>query len=570
VPFNLASPLLGALILGVLHGLSFAPAPLPAWMLPLLQLVSFGALTLLVWHAATLRRAIWTGALFGLGNFAVGISWIYISLHVYAFMAAGLAAAGVGLLAAYLSLYPAFAAGLAWYLSHRRPALAPAAPLAAGAEPPAPPRAALYDPSIPAVRPPRMCAPICALAMAASWAAGEWLRGVLFTGFPWLNIGYGHVDGPLHGWAPVLGVYGVAFMAALTAASLALVARRLWCERQGGVAAALRASWPTLAMGLAAPVLGSLLALIGWVQPYGPPLTVRLVQANIPLSEKFDPALIWQGMDMHRKLAEQPRADGKPIALTILPETAVPVFQDQLSTEAWKEWVDSAAVHGGTFALGVAMRDIRADRDYYYNSVITLDGHSSPDLLVSGHEGQRYDKRHLVPFGEFVPPGFHWFVDEMAMPLGDFDRGPARQQPFAIGGQRIAMNICYEDVFGEELLAAVRPGPSDAGATILANVSNLAWFGNSLALPQQLQMSRMRVRETGRPMLRATNTGITAAVDAGAAVIDKLPPQTAGALDVVVRGTTGLTPYVRLGNLPILILVIGILAFLIRVKLRAS
>jgi len=531
--------LAGALILGMLHGLAFAPAPFPAWFLPLLQLSTFGAMSWLVWRAATLKRAIWIGAAFGAGTFAVGVSWIYISLHVYAYMAAPLAALGVGLLAAYLSLYPALATGLAWWLAQR-----PAGDAAPG-------RTA--------------SALVCILALAAAWTGSEWLRGVLFTGFPWLNVGYAHVDGPLHGWAPLLGVYGVAFASTLAAAGLAWIVAAACRRGEAGVA--LRTGWPALAAAVAALAVGLAGAAWSWVRPYGPALDVRLVQANIPLSDKFDPAQIWQGMDLHRDLAERPRADGRPVTLTVLPETAVPVFQDQLSAEAWKEWVDSAAVRGGTFALGVAMRDIRADRDYYYNSVITLDGQTAPERLVSGHVDRRYDKRHLVPFGEFVPPGFRWFVDEMVMPLGDFDRGQPRQKPFDIGGQHIAMNICYEDVFGEELLPAVRPGASDPGATILANVSNLAWFGNSLALPQHLQMSRMRVRETGRPMLRATNTGMTAVVDAQARVVGELAPHTAGVLDATVQGTTGLTLYARTGNAPILVLVAALLAALAWVRL---
>ncbi|VCU69335.1 Apolipoprotein N-acyltransferase [Pigmentiphaga humi] len=526
--------LAGALILGILHGLAFAPGPFPAWLLPLLQLATFGALSRLAWRAPTLGAAVRTGAAFGAGTFIVGISWIYISLHVYAYMAAPLAALGVGLLAAYLALYPALATGVAWWLTRggtENPSSKPAGALAS------------------------------ALAMAAAWTGAEWLRGVLFTGFPWLNIGYAHVDGPLHGWAPLLGVYGVAFAAAFTASALAWAIAA--CRRPSSLAGkAGGRRWPAWAAAVLVIAAGWAASAWTWVRPHGSPLTVRLVQADIPLSDKFDPAQIWQGMDRHRSLAAPARADGRPIALTLLPETAVPVFQDQLTEEAWQEWVDSAALGGGTFVLGVAMRDARSDRDYYYNSVIALDAASSPATLASGRLAQRYDKRHLVPFGEFVPPGFRWFVDEMVMPLGDFDRGQPRQKPFDIGGQHIAMNICYEDVFGEELLPAVRPGADDPGATILANVSNLAWFGNSLALPQHLQMSRMRVRETGRPMLRATNTGMTAAVDAQARVIGELTPQTAGALDVTVQGTTGLTPYTRTGNAPILILVAAVLAAL--------
>jgi len=535
--------LAGALILGMLHGLAFAPAPFPAWSLPMLQLAAFGALSRLAWRAPSAGRAAWIGALFGAGTFAVGISWIYVSLHVYAYMAAPLAALGVGLLAAYLSLYPALATGLAWWLS-RRPNGRDSRGAASGL--------------------------VYVLALAACWSGAEWLRGVLFTGFPWLNIGYAHVDGPLHGWAPLLGVYGVAFAAALTATGLAWIAAAAWRRKEPGRrGAALRAGWPALAAAAGALAIGIAGGAWTWVQPYGPALDVRLVQANIPLSDKFDPARIWHGMDTHRGLAMLPRADGRSAALTLLPETAVPVFQDQLTAEAWQEWVDSAGVQGGTFVLGVAMRDIHPDRDRYYNSVISLDGTTAPERLVNGQVDRRYDKRHLVPFGEFIPPGFRWFVDEMVMPLGDFDRGAPRQKPFDIGGQHIALNICYEDVFGEELLPAIRPGPSDPGATILANISNLAWFGDSLALPQHLQMSRMRVRETGRPLLRATNTGMTAAVDAQARIVGQLEPHTAGVLDITVQGTTGLTPYARTGNAPILVLVAALLAGLAWLR-RAS
>ncbi|WP_345251758.1 apolipoprotein N-acyltransferase, partial [Pigmentiphaga soli] len=317
---------------------------------------------------------------------------------------------------------------------------------------------------------------------------------------------------------------------------------------------------PPLARAAALLAIGIVSARIDWVEPSGAPIQVRLVQGNIPLSEKFDPEEIFRTMDRQRVLAESPRAAG-PADLTLLPETAVPVFQDQLTPEAWQDWTGSAQRAGSTFVLGVALRQSRPDRDYYYNGVIALDAHTPPDELVAGTVAQRYSKRHLVPFGEFVPPGFRWFVDAMVMPLGDFDRGAPRQQPFDIAGQHVAPNVCYEDVFGEELLPAVRPTASAPGATILANVSNLAWFGDSLALPQHLQMSRMRVRETERPMLRATNTGMTAVIDAQARVAAVLPPLTEGVLDAAVQGTRGLTPYARTGNAPVLALLAVLLAW---------
>jgi apolipoprotein N-acyltransferase len=173
--------------------------------------------------------------------------------------------------------------------------------------------------------------------------------------------------------------------------------------------------------------------------------------------------------------------------------------------------------------------------------------------LLAGTPDMRYDKHHLVPFGEFVPPGFRWFVDAMTIPLGDFNRGAQRQALFNLHGQVLAPNICYEDVFGEEIIQSVRPSQQfGAGATNLVNASNLGWFGDSWALRQHLQISRMRALETARPMIRATNTGMTAAIDPNGVVRAVLPAHSKGVLDVEVQGTTGLTPYVRWGNTPVL------------------
>src|SRR5690606_35098634 len=195
------------------------------------------------------------------------------------------------------------------------------------------------------------------------------------------------------------------------------------------------------------------------------------------------------------------------------------------------------------------------------NSVIGITGDVAPVELVNGRAPWRYDKSHLVPFGEFVPTGFRWFVDAMVMPLGDFHRGADRQPPFAVGVQHVAFNVCYEDVFGEELLPALQAGADGSpGATILGNVTNLGWFGDSWALPQHLQIARMRSIETGRPTLRATNTGVTAIIDERGRVQASLPTLTQGVLDMTVQGTTGLTPYARTGNVPILVLLALLLA----------
>lgn len=515
-PAGGATPLLPRLLLIVLIGaayaMAFAPGPLPAGLLAPMQVVGMACLAGAVWRTSTVRRAAWLGWGFGLGAFAVGLHWVYISLHVYGYMAAWLSGAAVALFAAGLALFPALAAGLARHLAG--------------------PRAGAWR-----------FLPV----WAAAWAGTEWLRGTIFTGFSWLNAGYAHVDGMLAGWAPLLGVYGVAFMAAFAAAALAGIV--LW--RRGGLRAAL--------------VGGGVVMLAGWglqqtdwgIQPYGAPLPLRLVQGNVDQSNKFEPALIRKALDRHLALAGQAPADPdfKP-GLVVLPETAIPLFQDQLPVELWQPWVAAAGRWGATLVSGVALHTPGVDgASVFTNSVIGLTGETTPQDLINARVPYRYDKAHLVPFGEFVPWGFRWFVDAMVMPMGDFDRGAAWQQPFTVADQRIAFNICYEDVFGEELLPAVRSGPEDEpGATILANVSNLGWFGDSWALPQHLQMARMRSLETGRPSIRSTNTGATAAIDARGRVQAALPYHVAGVLDTEVQGTVGLTPYVRWGNAAALLL----------------
>jgi len=202
--------------------------------------------------------------------------------------------------------------------------------------------------------------------------------------------------------------------------------------------------------------------------------------------------------------------------------------------------------------MGVPLYD--AATGQYTNSVISVKPGEAWQRLAAGDPNHRYDKQHLVPFGEFVPWGFRWFVDLMQIPLGDFTRGRTDQSSFAVNQQRVAANICYEDVFGHELLPAVRQG-----ATILANFSNLGWFGDSVALRQHWQMARFRAIETQRPMLRSTNTGMTGAINEFGQTIAILPAMVAGYVDVQIQGRAGLTPYVRWGDYPFVLLACGIL-----------
>ena len=187
---------------------------------------------------------------------------------------------------------------------------------------------------------------------------------------------------------------------------------------------------------------------------------------------------------------------------------------------------------------------IRDPDGHYFNSVISVG--TSPS--------QRYDKAHLVPFGEFVPWGFHWIVKTVAIPMSDFSLGTENPKPLSLAGQHIAPNICWEDAFGEEI---IRQLPE---ATLLVNVSNVAWFGDSLAPSQHLQISRMRAIETGRTMLRSTNTGMTAIIDPHGKVVAQLPQFTEGVLQGEARGYTGTSPYVRWGNAPIVVVSIVLVA----------
>ncbi len=525
------------LALGAANALAFAPAPLPNFLLPFVQLACLVGLAYVGFQAPSRGTAAASGFLFGLTTFGVGLYWIFISLHYYGGLASPLAVLAVIVLAAGLALFPAAALAL----SHA---------LGAG------PRASGYQGQW-----------LAAAVWASSWTLLEWLRGTLFTGFPWLNIGYAHVEGMLVGWAPVFGVYGLAWLAAFASAGVAL----LMHARRAGHNEAQAATAVAGAIVLA--LAGIALRHVAWASSYGEPFIVRLAQGNIPQSEKFDPQLMKQGMDTYMRLAAlPPKEEGAGPQLIVLPETVMTLFQNRYPPEVWAQWRDIAQKQEATILMGVPLHDATTGQDRYTNSAIAISGDTPIDSLVAGAVSHRYDKHHLVPFGEFVPPGFRWFVDALQIPLGDFDRGPTRQDPFSLLDQGIAPNICYEDVFGEEIIRAVRAGRDGApGASLLVNMSNLGWFGRSWALRQHLQISRMRALETARPMLRATNTGVTAAIDPLGNVRAALPEHSLGVLDVEIQGTTGLTPYVRWGNLPVTVVsVLLLLAGVIMLRRRSA
>jgi len=348
---------------------------------------------------------------------------------------------------------------------------------------------------------------------AALWLLSEWTRGWAFTGFPWLASGYSQSPpSPLAGFAPVFGVYGVGGLLALAAALMpAALHERRWRPA-----------------ALAALVIGGGLGLrqVAWTVPVGEPVKVALLQTNIEQSLKWRPELLQHWLERNLALVRD-----NPAQLVVLPETTLPLLVDYLPPGYLEAIGRIAAQNGGDAILGTFTRD---GDNLIYNAAISLG--RSP----SGH----YAKHHLVPFGEYSPPRFHWFYDLVNIPMADQTRGPAHQPPLALAGQKVAINICYEDVFGEELIRSLPE------ATLMLNLSNLAWYGDSLAQPQHLQIARLRALETGRPMLRATNTGMTAVVAPDGEVAAVLPAFKAGALHAEVRGYQGLTPYARWGNWP--------------------
>ena len=442
----------------------------------------FAIVALLAWRVAPLapRRAAAVGGVFGTAWVGVGTWWLFISLHTYGGLPAWMAVLAITALSAALSLY--LAAAMAAFARWRS-------------------GVAWRD----------------ALLFAAVWLLAELARGVIFTGFPWLASGYAQVDAPLAVLAPWLGVYGLGFVLAVLASWPVLGRRVAWRAR-------------VLPVGVLAVTLvaGALLGPAQFTQANGT-LTVTLLQGNVAQDEKFSMAAMPQALTWTREQLLAARGE-----LVVGPETVIPLLPSQLDPGYWQELATHFRRGPQAALIGLPLGDEEVG---YTNSAAGLSAATA--TLPLGF--YRYDKHHLVPFGEFIPTGFRWFTQLMNIPLGDFNRGVVGAPSFAFHGERIGANICYEDLFGEELAARfVDPA---AAPTMFANISNIGWFGDTVAIPQHLQISRMRTLEFQRPMLRATNTGATAVIDHTGRMTASLAPFTQGVLDASVQGRTGLTPF---------------------------
>jgi len=492
-----ASFILLSFLLGAVTVLGFAPY----YMFPL-PVVTLAGLFYLWSLASTPRGAALTGFAFGLGLLLFGASWVYVSLHDFGAMPAPLATIATFLFCAIYALCHAAAGyACAW------PRIAPAI------------RFGVLAP--------------------AAWTLAEWTRGWFFTGFPWLATGYSQIpESPLAGYAPVLGIYGVTLATAASAGMIVLLGLRI-TEGVGATPRPRAIRLLPAALGLLAIwIAGHALKQVEWTTPVGAPFNASLLQGNVAQDLKWRAERVRPTLETYRLLAES-----APGELIIMPETALPLFLEQVPPDYLSALAETARKRGGDILIGVPERTPGGE---YYNSVVSIG--TSPQ--------QNYRKSHLVPFGEFIPlrPVLGWIVSVLAIPMQDFARGAEDQRPLAVAGQRVAVNICYEDAFGEEI---IRQLPE---ATVLVNVSNVAWFGRSLAPRQHLQIAQARALETGRPMLRATNTGLTAVIGPRGNVLAAAPEFEIATVTYAVQGYGGATPYVRWGNYAVLALCVALIA----------
>jgi apolipoprotein N-acyltransferase len=483
-----------ALVAGALITLSLAP--FEYWPLGLLALILFNRLL----DTLTPNQAFVRGWWFGVGLFGSGISWVYVSIHDYGAASLPLAGFLTGSFALLLALmHGMLGYGYARWLR----------PLRGGRT----------------------------FGFAAWWVLWEWVRLWLLTGFPWLYVGYAHLHTPLAGWAPVVGIYGLGFIVALSAAALAQLRP-------------FKRALPALIASAAFWLTGLALQTVQWTRPEGEPIRVALVQANIPQSVKWDPEQYRATLETYRTLSAPL---WERVQIVIWPEAAITNFFDNA-----RDFLDSQAAlafrSGSTLITGIptlqraAASDGRPEDARMLNSAVAFDRASDTGQNGGAAHINFYHKRHLVPFGEYVPlenqlRGLIQFFD---LPMSDFAAGPDPQPPLRAAGARFATTICYEMVYPD----IARAG---ADSNALLTISNDAWFGHSIGPLQHQQMAQMRALENGRPMIRSTGNGVTALIDEHGKVTTRLPQFEAAVLLGAIQPMTGQTPYMHFGTAPALI-----------------
>jgi apolipoprotein N-acyltransferase len=479
LPLQTLSRLTAAFGAGALLNLAFAP--FGWWPLAVLAPAALFALI----RGLPPRRAGWTGAVFGAGLFSFGTYWLYTCLHVFGLVPIWLT---ILLQAALVALMSAYSAALCYLANRfwRKPGTA---------------RAWLVLPVL--------------------WVLLEWLRGWALSGFPWLSLGYAMIDSPLAGWAPVFGIYGVTWAAAMTAAALdaSLMPAVPVSHRLAALAG--------IACLFAVPAL---LKRHDWTHATGAPIPIAAVQGAVSQDQK------WQANNREATMARYAeltvRAWGA--RLIVWPEAAIPVLANEMP-DYLQGMERQASLHGADLAIGLVNYVPETKR--YYNGL----------LIMSNAGGGWYYKRHLVPFGEYFPvPAFvRSWLRLMSLPYDDISAGSEDQPMRSAAGQKLGLTICYEDAFGSPQLGVLRE------ATLLINVTNNAWYGDSTAPHQHLQIARMRALEAGRYLVRAANDGITAAIGPHGNIVARLPQFEEAVLRADVQPMSGLSPYARFGNYPV-------------------
>jgi len=455
--------------------LSCAFAPLQWWPLAILC----PAVLMWLWEEATPRAAARTGFWFSFGTFLAGTYWLYVSIHVLGeapvWLTIALMLGLIGIMALYNAL---IGYGVARWV-------------------------------------PRGSAWRWLIGMPAAWMIIEWWRGWFLSGFSWLSLGYSQTDTWLGRLAPVLGVYGVSLVVLLSAGALVALVRGSGRVRLAA-AVVLIAPW----------VAGALLGPVRWTKPSGPPVSVALIQANIPQEDKWDESHRDEILERYRKMTESALG----AKLIVWPEAALPDLANNLLP--YIALVDrEAQARGSSLVMGVLHAS--EDGHHYYDSILAL-----------GNPPSWYSKDHLVPFAEFFPvPHFvrNW-LRLMSLPYESFDRGGVHQAPLPVAGLQLGATVCYEVGYGAYMLGMLPK------ADALVNVTNDGWFGHSTARYEQFQMARMRALEEGRDMIVATNDGISAVIGPRGEIQASAPPFQSYVLRSSVTPRSGLTPYARVGN----------------------
>lgn len=491
-----------AALLGIMLTFAFAPYE----VFPLAVIAPAGLLALWLRHSTSLRQSFWLGFCFGLGFFGSGVYWVFTSIHVFGGVPTSLAVLITAGLIAFIALYPA---GVGYCLNR----------------------------FFPDAHPTKL---LC--AFPAIWVLSEWFRGWLFTGFPWLFIGYSQTNSPLKGYAPILSVYLISF--ALTVSSGLLVNAVIQYRKKAYLnlyknCFALMLIW----------VVGSLLTLIPWTVPSGKPISVALVQGNIPQSIKWSPEHLQLSLNRYVEMTDP--LWGK-YQLIIWPEASVPVPLQNAADFIQSLDDKAVATHTALF-LGIPVHT--PDDKGYYNSIITL-----------GANKTAYSKRHLVPFGEYIPLTnlLSRALEFMDIPMSDMVPGQLTQSPLIAENTLILPSICYEIAFPQ----LTRDTNKNIGMLLV--VTNDAWFGDSTAEPQHLQMAAMRAIEFGRPLLFVSNDGITAIINPDGTIEKAAPQREITVLTGSVQPMKGITPWLTNGADPILLLAIVLLLVARRAKKNIS